>query len=228
MQVLSEADVTVRPLGYEREPLVIIENFCAEPEALMAEAEASTFGPAGPHYPGIRARADPAYLARRMTLLQEVLRAVFNFRDGASLVECNFSLVTQPPDTLRPIQRLPHFDSTDPGRIALLHYLCGPEMGGTAFYRHRATGFESICAARLASYGPALEAEVRGGGLPEANYVAGDTDLFAETARVDAAFNRMAIYRGRLLHSGAIPADFGFSPVPRAGRLTVNTFLQAQ
>lgn len=228
MPVLSDADVTIRSIGHEREPLVIIETFCDAPEALMAAAEACAFGPAGPHYPGIRAPANPAYLTRRMSLLQQVLRDVFGFRDGASLVECNFSLVTQAPETLRPIQRLPHFDSTDPGRIALLHYLCGPEMGGTAFYRHRATGYESLCEERLASYAPALEAEARAGGLPQAGYIAGETALFAETARVNAAFNRMAIYRGRLLHSGVIPEGFAFSPLPRDGRLTVNTFLQAQ
>jgi hypothetical protein len=163
-----------------------------------------------------------------MDLLQEVLSGVFGVSRGADLVECNYSIVTTPPSALAPIQRLPHFDSTDPGRIAILHYLCQPLDGGTAFYRHRATGFETISDSRLADYSEVLQTEAGARGLPQAEYVRADTALFEQTYRVDAAFNRLVVYRGWSLHSGAIPPDLTFSPDPRKGRLTVNTFLQAR
>ncbi len=220
--------VTVQSLGHEAAPLVIIDDFSPDPGALAAAAAAQAFAPKGAFYPGIRAPADASYLAARMDVLRPVLEDVFDCPGGARLVECAFSLVTTRPQDLMPIQRLPHFDSTDPGFFALLHYLCGPDQGGTAFFRHRATGFESVSDERYPVYNAALEAEVAATGLPEPDYIRGETALFEQTGEVDAVFNRMVIYRSRTLHSGRIPHGFHFSPDPRVGRLTVNTFLKAR
>lgn len=220
--------VTIQRIGQEREPIVIVEDFHEAPEDLIGLADGLAFGQLGPHFPGIRAPADAAYLTRRMDLLQTLLSDIFGLNAGASLVECNYSLVTTPPAELRPAQRLPHFDSTDPGRIAILHYLCGREQGGTAFYRHNASGFETIGNDRLEDYSRLLEADIERRGEPEADYVRADTDLFEQTFRVEAAFNRLIIYRGWTLHSGIIPAGLALLPDPRKGRLTVNTFLQAR
>jgi len=215
-------------IGHEREPIVIIDGFSSDPAALVEQAAGLSYTKLGPYYPGIRAPAAAAYLAERMDLLQDVLANVFGAARGADLTECNYSIVTTPPRALLPIQRLPHFDSTEPENIAVLHYLCGPEDGGTAFYRHRATGFETVSTSRLADYTGVLEEQVRRRGLPQADYVRADTALFEQTYKVDAAFNRLVIYRGWSLHSGAISPDLTFSPDPRKGRLTVNTFLRAR
>lgn len=215
-------------IGHEREPIVIIDGFSSNPAALVEHAAGLSYARLGPHYPGIRAPAVAAYLAERMDLLQAVLANVFGAARGADLTECNYSIVTTPPQALLPMQRLPHFDSTEPENLAVLHYLCGPEDGGTAFYRHRSTGFETISTSRLEDYTEILEQEVQGRSRPQAEYVRADTALFEQTFRVDAAFNRLVIYRGWSLHSGAIPPDLSFSPDPRKGRLTVNTFLRAR
>ena len=138
--------------GNEREPVVVIDGFSADPDGLLAQARAATYGPGGRHYPGDRAPAPASYLQARGALLSEVITGVFGMVAGADLIECNFSVVTTPPEALTPIQRLPHFDGTAPNRLALLHYLCPPEAGGTSFYRHRATGFETITDARLSAY----------------------------------------------------------------------------
>lgn len=53
------------------------------------------------------------------------------------------------PQSLAPIQRLPHVDGLEPDRLAILVYLSGAETGGTAFYRQRATGYETVDAARF-------------------------------------------------------------------------------
>jgi len=156
------------------------------------------------------------------------LSDVFGHSNGADLVECNFSIVTTPPEALTPLQRLPHFDAADPGRIAVLHYLCGPSAGGTAFYRHRTTGFETVSLSRMEDYAERLDADLARHGDPKAEYLRGDTALFEQTYRVGAAFNRLVIYRGWTLHSGTVPAGLALSGDPRAGRLTVNTFLQAR
>ncbi len=219
--------IVVNRIGAEAEPLVVIDDFAADPQALVDRAAADSFSPRGVHYPGIRAPVQPAYLAERLDVLEPVLRDVFGLGRGAELAESAFSLVTTPPDDLTPIQRLPHFDTTDGKRLALLHYLCGPEQGGTAFYRHRSTGFETISAERRVAYQYALEDDVETHGLPE-GYMNASGPIFEQTANVEARFNRMVIYRSRTLHSGQIPDDFTFSTDPRQGRLTVNIFLQGR
>jgi hypothetical protein len=220
--------VVIGKIGHEGEPIVIIDGFSSDPQALVEHAAGLSYTKLGPHYPGMRAPANAAYLAARMDLLQQVLMDAFGLRNGAHLVECNYSLVTTPPAQLTPIQRLPHFDSTDPGRIAVLHYLCTPEHGGTGFYRHRASGFETVSASRMEDYARMIEDEVGRRGVPAAEYLRGDTAQFEQTYRVEAAFNRLVIYRGWTLHSGHIPQGHSLSPDPRTGRLTVNTFLQAR
>jgi hypothetical protein len=55
--------------------------------------------------------------------------------------------------------------------------------------------------------------------------MSGDDDLYQEVARVEAKFNRMLIYRSRVLHSANVNIAKGLSSDPRIGRLTANTFL---
>lgn len=136
--------------------------------------------------------------------------------------------MTTPPDRLTPIQRLPHFDSTDPGYLALLHYLGGPEEGGTSFYRHRASQFETIDASRLDTYTGMLQEEVREYGLPKRQYFSGTDQQFEKIGGVEARFNRMVIYRGYRLHSGDIAQPERIGAPDAAPRLTINTFLAAK
>lgn len=214
--------------GVEREPVVVIDDFIAAPEQLRDTARQQQFKPAGHHYPGHRAPAPSAYLAERMDVLEKVLRDVFGMASGASLIECSYSLVTMPEASLTPIQRLPHFDGTDPGRVALLHYLCQPEEGGTDFYRHVSTGFETITEDRLPAYDAALRKEAEAKGLPEAAYFSGSSEQFEMIGSVEAAWNRMVIYRGLQLHSGRIMKAHEIGTPGFRPRLTVNTFLAAK
>jgi hypothetical protein len=54
--------------------------------------------------------------------------------------------------------------------------------------------------------------------------VADDTRDFERIHRVDAAFNRLLIYKGNTLHSGDIGERTVLSEDPRRGRLTINGF----
>ena len=181
-----------------------------------------------PHYPGIRAQADQNYLGERMDVLRPVLTDIFGLGQGANMVECAFSIVTTPPSDLKPIQRLPHFDTTDPKRLALLHYLSPAETGGTAFYRHKATGFEIVPPDRLDTYSKTIQAEVEADGAPPLEYFTGQSARFERIGHVEAKPNRMIIYRSYRLHSGDIPSDLPLHKDPQTGRLTLNTFLQGR
>ncbi|MEM5518167.1 DUF6445 family protein [Henriciella sp. AS95] len=225
---LDSGVVTVERPGEEGEPVVIIDGFSLNPDSLLKRGREADYGDGGKHYPGQRAPAPSVYLRERMNLLQAVLTEVFGMDAGASLVESNFSIVTTPPDRLTAIQRVPHFDSTDPSYLALLHYLCGPEEGGTSFYRHRATGFETIDASRLDTYTGMLQSEVREFGLPKRQYFSGTDQQFERIGGVEARFNRMVLYRGYRLHSGDISRPELIGAPGAEPRLTVNTFLAAK
>lgn len=218
----------VRRLGPDGEPLAVIDNLLLEPQALVEAAVQARFAPlapAGNYYAGHRAAAPGAYLSALLEAVRPVLHQVFGVpADAKAGASCHFSLVTLPPRALNLGQRLPHIDSDDPGRLAILHYLCGPEHGGTAFYRHRASGKATVTPDRSKAYFATLRDELDRDGPPDAAYLDGDTPLFEEIGRVQAAFDRVVIYRGCLLHSGVVdPARLSLDP--RAGRLTVNTFL---
>ena len=130
--------------------------------------------------------------------------------------------MTRPPAELALRQRIPHTDTPNPGMIALLHYLTEPGCSGTSFYRHRATGFENVTPERRSAYEARLAEETRRD--EPRGYIGGDTALFERTGGVEGVFNRLIAYRGTLLHSGDVAADFAFSDDPGRGRLTANTF----
>ena len=139
------------------------------------------------------------------------------------MVEANFSLVTTSPDALAPAQRHPHFDSTDPNFLALIVYLFDASADdGTAFYRHTATQVEVVDPANCDRFVNAA----RGEAPALSGYFTPDSPGYDEIGRVSARFGRIGIWRGNLLHSGLIPPQAAFSADPRAGRLTLNLFLQ--
>jgi hypothetical protein len=179
----------------------------------------------GMAYPGIRAPIPTAYAESLYRLLAPVIQEVFEL-PGWQLTghTSDFSLVTRRPEDLHPRQCIPHVDTTDTGFIALLHYIAPPGHGGTSFYRHRATGFETITAERLPAFDRAIAGELQAN--PQRGYIHGDSDLFERTASFGAVFNSMIIYRGAVLHSGDIAPDFEPNGDPRTGRLTANTFFR--
>ncbi|WP_447407570.1 DUF6445 family protein, partial [Clostridium perfringens] len=88
----------------------------------------------------------------------------------------------------------------------------------TGFFRHRATGFETIDADRLPAYRARLDAELAD--LPPGGYVTGDHPLFALVDTVAARSDRLILYRAALLHSGLIAALPDHPDDPARGRLT--------
>ncbi len=225
---MMPTSVKVARLGSEGQPVVVIDDFSSQADDLLTAARSADYCPAGQHYPGDRAPAPADYLAPRSGLLGQLLTDVFGFRKGADLVSSDFSIVTTRPKDLTIIQRIPHFDGTSPKILALLHYLCPAEAGGTSFYRHCATGFETINDERAETYDSALRAEIGQGDLLTPAYFSGEGEQFERIGQVPARFNRMVIYRGCLLHSGDILQPERIGQGPETGRITLNTFLHAR
>lgn len=220
-------DLRARRVGAEGQAVAVVDGFHPDPEGLRQAAAAARFGPAERHYPGVRAPLPPGYFASVRAALATVLRDVFGAGRDARLLDASFSVVTTPPAELTAQQRLPHVDAVEPGRIALVHYLMPDGGDGTAFFRHRATGFETLDARRSPAYFTALNRELADAAPPPGYRAEGDA-LFERTAHVEARYNRAVIYRSAMLHSGAISPGAVLSADPLAGRLTVTAFLQAR
>ncbi len=212
-------------IGDEAQPLCIFDDFAPDPDVLRATAAAATFEAALHHYPGVRAALPPAYLEMQLPPIAIAVAEAFGRRGPVTVIDASFSIVSTPAEALQIAQRLPHVDAFTPDRIALVHYLAPADGDGTAFFRHRATGFETIGEERRELYFRHLDTELRHRGPPPPAYVAGDTPLFECVRVVSARYNRALLYRSTNLHSGAISADALLSPDPRIGRLTVTAFL---
>jgi hypothetical protein len=213
--------------GNSQSPVVTLDGFSGDAAALVEIAAALAPFPAehGTYYPGLRRLIRPADAAAN-AYVEQMLEAAAPYIGGAfgftsfELLEASFSMVTAAPDALIPPQRVPHFDSTDPAYVALLHYLS--DTPGTAFYRQRLTGIETVSERNLDSFIHAARRE----SAAMAGYTSGSNAHFEQIGEVAGAVDRLAIYQGCLLHSGIIPKGMDFSDDPRRGRLTANIFIK--
>ena len=229
-------EVSVKPelrrVGVSQSPVVIIDDFSGDSEAIASLAEAlAPFPPnSGNYYPGVRRNITPADLAADAyveSLCQQsaqFIAGAFGF-DRFNLEAASFSMVTTDPNQLIEPQRIPHFDSADPNYLALLHYIRVPKDTGTAFYCQRTTGIERVTEANREAFVRTAQADVRR--FPAySGYIQGSNDFFEQIGSVEGAADRLVIYQGSLLHSGIIPPGMTFSADPREGRLTANIFVR--
>ena len=215
-------------IGTGRHPVVIVDDASGNVPAIVDMAAALAPFPKGPnpHYPGVRRvieESDPAafgYVRDLLVATAPFIAGGFDL-DAFDLLEASFSMVTAAPATLSAAQRAPHFDSTDPNYIAVLHYLT--DTPGTAFYRQRSTGIEAVTPETYDRFVTTVRAEGAGDG-----YIVTDDERFERIGSVEGKTDRLVIYQGRLLHSGIIPLGAVLSADPRIGRLTTNIFIRGR
>lgn len=219
----------VRRIGSANSPLIAIDDFSGDVPAIIDMAAAmAPFPPAARgQYPGTRrmiAPGEPAagYVSRTLKAVAPLIFAAFGVKKF-DVHYASFSMVTVDPAELLPQQRVPHFDSTHPGYIAILHYLRVSPDSGTAFYRQRATGIDTIDEGNVGAFAAAADPVA----AASSGYVRDGNAAFEQIAMVEAIPDRLVIYPGRLLHSGLVPRDLALSDDPRRGRLTANLFIQA-
>jgi hypothetical protein len=221
-----EMRMQILNLGREAAPLIVVDNLVSNPDELVDLAATKVFAEAPSYYPGLRAKAPLSYQRFVLEELRSAIDDAFGLR-GRQLrfSECNFSLVTTPGEKLSYLQRVPHVDSLMNDELAMIHYLFRKDLGGTAFYRHRRTGFEFVDVARQIPYLNQLEEEKAGPDSAQARYINGDTALYERICSQDGVFNRLLMYRRTTLHSGSIPVGFVPDRNPRTGRLSINGFI---
>lgn len=224
-RAVSAEDVVTREFGEEKHKVLSVDGFLAEPSAAILSASLQEFTFLTPQYPGVRAPLPAETLARWVVALAPTLDAHFGQAPGGWTATGWHSIVTRPAADLLPIQRFPHVDGVENDRLAFMLYLHRTSHGGTAFFRHRATGFESLTAERFPIYKMSLERAVAATGLAPAAYVSDGAPHFERVHAEEGLFNRAIIYRGNIFHSGVINASAPLSADPRQGRYTINAFI---
>jgi hypothetical protein len=213
-------------IGAEKAPLLVIDNAFADADALVELAATKPFGDVTSYYPGIRAKVPLSFQRFVLDDLRQEFVSLFGM-NGAALrfTACHFSLVTTPAEKLDYMQRIPHIDSVSSHELAFILYLFKTDLGGTAFYRHRKSGYEVVDQARISEYTRLVESEresvLRG---PPA-YINGTNEFYEQVGCQSGVFNRMLVYRRTSLHSGDIRPNFVPIADPRRGRLSVNGFI---
>lgn len=228
MNIKSHPDIRLQKLviGREQAPLVVIDNLLANPDELVDIAATKPFGNVDTYYPGVRSKVPLTYQRFIIETFRDVFSGYFGLSEvGLRFTACHFSMVTLPPEKLVYLQRIPHIDSMSSDELAFIHYLFKSDQGGTAFYRHRATGYEYVDLARKTEYWRVVEAEMAGANPADSAYINGDTPLYEQVGTQEGVFNRMLVYRRNSLHSASLARSFVPDPNPRTGRLSINGFL---
>jgi hypothetical protein len=177
-------------------PVLLLDDFFADPDAVRAYALEQEFNAPPYPYPGRLALApedNPSLQSTRQSVLelanQFLSRVPPIANNGQRLTSflrafTDFAVVDVHPNELSDAQRLPH---TDPVPVFGLVYLNCEERGGTLFFEQKAR--------------PPIS-DLPGGYLTES------TPEYELCGRIEPAFNRLAIYPGFIPHSGEIRGDW--------------------
>lgn len=226
-------DVLVQSVsvGGEKQKILIIDNLMQNPEVMVDFAANTPFlslnRKGGNYYPGVRVPPPHEYFPSLISLIRPVLEREYGVSPLARMTkaECAISLLTFRPEELSKVQSLPHFDSINPRQFALLHYLCSARHGGTAFYRHNITGYETVSGDRLQHYQEVFLNDIEKNGAPRQEYIADSNERFTRIGSVEVNYNRLVIYPSFLFHSACVDPAVSVDQNPRTGRLTVNSFV---
>lgn len=209
--------------------IAVIDHLYAYPEALREFALAQTFDVKRGKYPGVRAplpkQPDLAALVSAVTGQTLSLGGDRNY----------LAIITYEESELGEKQITPHVDKPDADIVAGVVYLNRPEQcfGGTAFYRHRASGITGLRSVpevreRMRAVGcdrfEAFEAHIydeRKGA--SAGWTAGSNEHWELIELVEMRPNRLVVYPAWVFHSAYMQAG-AFGRELTARRLTQNLF----
>jgi hypothetical protein len=227
----ADASIQLGHVGTEKEPVLIVDGATGHAAALVDFARhRSCFEPAailGSSYPGLLGTAPTAYVDAMVRFVLPLIARHFGTGPvRPARARGNFSLVTTPPEALNPDQRVPHVDASDRLHFATVHYLSRGNADGTGFFRHRATGFETLDTERLPAYRAIRDAQMAR--LRDQGYPGAEHSLFEQIGAVEARCDRLILYRTSLFHSELISTLPACATDPVQGRLTGNLFLQCR
>ena len=222
--------LTKHIVGDEKIPLLIIDNFAnSATDFLNFSGDGSAFlADKNNFYPGKRKLMPSEYGEQICRQYLPFFHSFFGCSQtsAAKTVISALAIADTPVEQLRPMQMLPHIDTPQSNQFAVVHYLCAKEHGGTTFYQHKETGYQTITQDRLYHYAKQVKKEAIANQIHKTPcYMNGSNKLFEQLYSIEARMNRAIIYPSNLLHSGNINVDLGLSSEPKKGRLTIGSFI---
>jgi hypothetical protein len=225
-----EMECSIRLVGSEKTPVIVIDNLLTQSLALREYAftVAKFSADKLTVYPGVRALLPKTYIDAIQRIISPLFRQHYGLakHSKCATTMAYFSLLTTPVEKLEMLQRMPHFDSAKNNNFAVVHYLNEGDFGGTGFFQHRPTGFEKIVDHRYSSYLFAAKTFIKNNGQPPMKYISSSDAHYELIESIAYKPNRLVAYPGTLLHSGLVQPDRDIDANPVTGRLTANLFIQ--
>ncbi|HWS61566.1 MAG TPA: DUF6445 family protein [Steroidobacteraceae bacterium] len=210
--------------------VTVADNVLLRPQQLAEFGLGLTFAEDDSNlYPGVRARVPQEFSRPFHAWLTRTLHSTGLLEESSYIHDdaSFFSIVNKSRADLLPLQRIPHYDSTDPRVFAAVIYLFNRANSGTSFYRHRTTGYEKIGADNAGNYKISLNRNMKQFGPPAREYTNGSNALFERTHSVDSAFNRILIYSGNALHAADIDGSLFSGSDNSQWRLTISSLIRS-
>lgn len=228
IHINTNASVNVLSVGNENTPVIYIDDFLTNLDLLKKNAveTAHFYKEPKSSYPGIRASFPQAFADIISPLIAQPIREIFHIpaRYQQFVARSDYSLVTSPPETLRPAQKIPHADSSRIGDFAILLYINEGSFGGTSFYRHKATGVELLLDQHEKKYWESVNGFIGEYESKEVGFINGSNHHYERIGDIPYQPNRLVIYPTALLHSGNLTPD-AIDNNPASGRLTANIMM---
>ncbi|KZN64760.1 hypothetical protein N473_13285 [Pseudoalteromonas luteoviolacea CPMOR-1] len=176
-------------------------------------------------YPGVWARVPDSYYDFIRKVMAQMAPFFAVDVNDIKRVSANYAVVTKSQAELGPYQTIPHFDNLNPNQIALVHYLCDSQFGGTGFYKHCETGFEEITVENHEHYRNILDSELEQQSPAKPEYIRSNHPLFHRTQYLEAQFGDIVAFPSNILHSACIAGEPPATEMLTEGRLTITSFI---
>lgn len=180
-------------------PVLIIDDFYADPDAVRASALAANYDQSIAQYPGRHAALDTRG-AELQAVLQTLARTATALGDRsyrASDFISDFSIVTTRPGDLLAIQKHPHIDPTP---VLGLVYLTPGSIEGTCFYHNDMLGTAVVVSEQqMHDYGRFIDEHSKTLAPPGYNF--DGHPVWKKFYTIEPVFNRFVLYPGNVFHS---------------------------
>lgn len=180
-------------------PVLIIDDFYADPEAVRASALQANYDMSIAQYPGRHATLDPRSPELR-AVLETLARTATMLGDRAYKAAdfiSDFSIVTTRPGDLLAIQKHPHIDPTP---VLGIVYLTPGSIEGTCFFHNDMLGTHVVVSAeQQRAYGEWIDQYSKKLAPPGYNF--DDHPVWKKIHTIEPVFNRFVLYPGNVFHS---------------------------
>jgi hypothetical protein len=217
----------------ESQVCVVVDDALAEPEKLLqfAVAQREHFRTSDANsYPGVMLALSDKFTASLGDFFAAHVRRHFDARRTVH-VHSRLSIVTLPPNVLKPRQCICHRDKPALDRShsiqgSVLYLFRDGTFGGTSFYEPSRPAAET---SQLFEDANRLPDDIfwEKYGI-DRGYQCGSNSWFTRVGEVPARWNRIIFYDAYGLHSGDIGAPDRLTADPLTGRLTLNGFFTSR